>query len=211
MDKIKSLSEEIAYFMCRLYKCGLTTTSGGNISARYGDKVLITPSATDKARMTADQIGVLDMDCNIIGKTFKPTIESRMHVEIYKRRPDVQAVVHAHPVYASAFAASKRSISTKYLAEALVVLGEIAYAPYACQGTEQLAQIIGDAAESADCIVMQNHGIIALGNNLLQAFDRLEVLENAAKTTFICQGVLASDSIELSDVQAQELKDKFLS
>ena len=209
MDKIKSLSEEIAYFMCRLYKCGLTTTSGGNISARYGNKVLITPSATDKGRMTADQIGMLDMNCNIVGREFKPTIESRMHLEIYKRCPDVQAVVHAHPVYASAFAASKRPISTKYLAEALVVLGEIAYAPYACQGTEQLAQIIGDAAEKADCIVMQNHGIIALGKNLLQAFDRLEVLENAAKTTFICQGPLVSDSRELNEEQAQELKNKF--
>jgi L-fuculose-phosphate aldolase len=209
MDQIKLLSEEIAYFMCRLYKCGLTTTSGGNFSVRCGDKVLITPSATDKARMKADQIGMLDMDCNIAGKNFKPTIESRMHIEIYKRRPDVQAVVHAHPVYGSAFAASKRRISNKYLAEALVVLGEIAYAPYACMGSNELAQVVGDAAENADCIVMQNHGIIALGNNLLQAFDRLEVLENAAKTTFICQGPLASDSIELSDGQTQELKDKF--
>jgi L-fuculose-phosphate aldolase len=211
MDRIKSLSEEIAYFMCRLYKCGLTTTSGGNISARCGDKVLITPSATDKARMTTEQIGMLDMDCNVIGKDFKPTIESRMHVEIYKRRPDVQAIVHAHPIYASAFAASKRPISTKYLAEALVVVGEIAYAPYACQGTDELAQIVGDSAENADCIVMQNHGIIALGNNLLQAFDRLEVLENAAKTTYICQGSLGTDSIELNDEQIKELKDKFLS
>ena len=210
MNKIKSLSEEIAYFMCRLYKYGLTTTSGGNISVRCGDKVLITPSATDKARMTAEQIGMLDMDCNIIAKKFKPTIESQMHLEIYKRRPDVQVVIHAHPVNASAFAASKRRISTKYLAEALVVLGEIAYAPYACQGTEQLAKIIGDSAENADCIVMQNHGIIALGNNLLQAFDRLEVLENAAKTTLICQGALASDSIELNEEQIKELKDKFL-
>ena len=108
MDKIKSLSEQIAYFMCRLYKCGLTTTSGGNISARCDDKVLITPSSTDKGRMTAYQIGMLDMDCNIVGADFKPTIESQMHIEIYKRRPDVKAIVHAHPVYASAFAASKR-------------------------------------------------------------------------------------------------------
>lgn len=210
MDRIKSLSEEIAYFMCRLYKCGLTTTSGGNISARCGDKILITPSATDKGRMTAEQIGMLDMDCNVVGKNFKPTIESQMHLEIYKRCPDVEAVVHAHPVYASAFAASKRRISTKYLAEALVVLGEVAYAPYACQGTKDLADIIASSAENADCIVMQNHGIIALGNNLLQAFDRLEVLENAAKTTLICQGALASDSIELSEEQIKELKNKFV-
>lgn len=209
MDKIKFLSDEIAYFMRRLYQCGLTTTSGGNISARCGENILITPSSTDKARMTGDQVGMLDMDCNIVGKSFKPTIESQMHVEICKRRPDVQAVVHAHPVYASAFAASKRLISNKYLAEALVVTGEIAYAPYACQGTRELAQIIGDAAENADCIVMRNHGIIALGTNLLYAFDRMEILENAAKTTFICQGPLAGEDIELSDAQIQELKAKF--
>jgi L-fuculose-phosphate aldolase len=195
--------------MRRLYQCGLTTTSGGNISARCGDKVLITPSATDKARMSAEQIGILDMDCNIVGEQFKPTIESQMHVEIYKRRSDVQAVVHAHPVYASAFAASQRRISTRYLAEALVVIGKIAYAPYACQGTSKLARLVGDAAEEADCIVMRNHGIIALGKNLLQAFDRMEILENAAKTTFICRGHLGEDSIELNDEQVRELKDKF--
>ncbi|MDD5697130.1 MAG: class II aldolase/adducin family protein [Victivallaceae bacterium] len=210
MDKIKLLSEEIAYFMCRLYQCGLTTTSGGNISARCDDKVLITPSATDKGRMTADQIGVLDMNCNIAGKTFKPTIESRMHVEIYRCRPEVQAVIHAHPVTAGAFAASRRRISNRYLAEAFVVLGEIVYAPYACQGTEALAQIIGDAAAgNAACIVMQNHGIITLGANLLQAFDRLEVLENAAKTTLICEGPLTGDGVELNEAQTAELKQKF--
>lgn len=209
MDKIKYLSEEIAYFMCRLYKCGLTTTSGGNISARHDDKVLITPSTTDKGRMKAEQIGVLDMDCNILGKKFKPTIESAMHVAIYKNRPDIQAIVHAHPVTAGAFAASRRPISTKYLAEAFVVLGRIAYAPYACQGTNELAEIIGKAAVDADCIVMRNHGVIALGGNLLQAFDRLEVLENAAKTTLICQDALASDAIKLSDEQTNELRDKF--
>ena len=211
MDNIKLLSDKIAYFMCRLYKCGLTTTSGGNISARCGDKILITPSATDKARMSAEQIGIMDMDCNIVGKHFKPTIESQMHAEIYKRRPDVCAVVHAHPVTAGAFCASKHRISTKYLAESFVILGEIAYAPYACQGTVELAGIIGDAAENANCIVMRNHGIITLGESLLQAFDRMEVLENAAKTTLICQGALAADSMELSETQTRELKDKFSS
>ena len=211
MAVIKLLSEEIAYFMCRLYKCGLTTTSGGNISARSNDKFLITPSATDKGRMDAGEIGTLDMKGNIAGREFKPTIESQMHLEIYKRRPDVNAIVHAHPVTASAFSASNRKISTKYLAESYVVLGEIAYAPYACQGTNDLAQIVGDCAEKSNCIVMQNHGIITLGESLLQAFDRLEVLENAAKTTLICQNTLAGSSAELSKEQLTELKNKFMS
>jgi L-fuculose-phosphate aldolase len=209
--QVKTLSDEIAYFMCRLYQQGLTTTSGGNISARYGENILITPSATDKGRMKGSEIGMLNMDCGIVGAEFKPTIESRMHLEIYKRRPDVKAVVHAHPVTASAFAASSHPIGTKYLAESLVILGDIAYAPYARMGSNELAEVVGDAAEKSNCIVMRNHGVIALGDNLLQAFDRLEVMENAAKITLICQGALAGDSVELSNEQVQELKAEFCS
>jgi L-fuculose-phosphate aldolase len=134
-----------------------------------------------------------------------------MHLEIYKRRPDVKAVVHAHPVTASAFAASSHPIGTKYLAESLVILGDIAYAPYARMGSNELAEVVGDAAEKSNCIVMRNHGVIALGDNLLQAFDRLEVMENAAKITLICQGALAGDSVELSNEQVQELKAEFCS
>jgi L-fuculose-phosphate aldolase len=209
--QVKTLSDEIAYFMCRLYQQGLTTTSGGNISARYGENILITPSATDKGRMKGSEIGMLNMDCGIVGAEFKPTIESRMHLEIYKRRPDVKAIVHAHPVTASAFAASSHPIGTKYLAESLVILGDIAYAPYARMGSNELAEVVGDAAEKSNCIVMRNHGVIALGDNLLQAFDRLEVMENAAKITLICQGALAGDSVELSNEQVQELKAEFCS
>ncbi|QSH41771.1 class II aldolase/adducin family protein [Lentisphaerota bacterium ZTH] len=209
MDKTKSLAKDIAYFMRRLYKCGLTTTSGGNISARCGENVLITPSATDKARMKGAQVGMLDMDCEIVGESFKPTIESRMHLEIYKRRADVQAIVHAHPVTAGAFAASGRDIATDYLAEAYVILGDLAYAEYRCQGTEELAEVVGDAAEKSDCIVMRNHGIIALGSNLLQAFDRLEVLENAAKTTLFVEGPLIGHGVRLDEAKREELDRKF--
>ncbi|MDD5727393.1 MAG: class II aldolase/adducin family protein [Victivallales bacterium] len=206
---VKILKDEIAYFMGRLYQRGLTTTSGGNISTRCGDNILITPSATDKGRMTGAEVGTLDMECRIVGHEFKPTIESRMHTEIYKCRPDIQAVVHAHPVTAGAFAASRRPISTVYLAESLVIIGEIAYAPYACMGSDALAEIVAAAAAKSNCIVMRNHGVIALGKNLLQAFDRLEVLENAAKTTLICEGALAADRIELSEEQVRELRTKY--
>jgi L-fuculose-phosphate aldolase len=134
-----------------------------------------------------------------------------MHLEIYKQRPDINAIVHAHPVNACAFSASNREISTKYLAESYVVIGSIAYAPYVCQGTKELAEAVADAARNADCIVMRNHGVIALGKNLLQAFDRLEVLENAAKTTLLCEGSLAGSCRELSEEQLMELKEKFCS
>ncbi|MFA7230213.1 MAG: class II aldolase/adducin family protein [Victivallaceae bacterium] len=208
IDK-KELRKEIAHFMRRLYKQQLTTASGGNISAICGKNMLITPSATDKGRMKGGEIGVMDMQGNIVGKKFRPSIESMMHLEIYRRRQDVKAIVHAHPVVASAFSASTRKISTAYLAEAYVVLGEIAYADYGCQGTAELAKLVGDAAEKSNCIVMKNHGIIALGRNLLEAFDRLEVLENAAKTTLICEGAFNADASELTPEAQLELNRSF--
>ncbi len=209
MSKDKNRAKEIAGFMRRLYKRQLTTTSGGNISARCSeDTVLITPSATDKGRMHGRQIGKLDMSGTVKGMAFKPTIESNMHLEIYRRRPDVQAVIHAHPTVASAFAASDRKISTAYLAEAYVVLGEVVYVDYFCQGSRELALAVGSAIETCDCIMVRNHGVITVGRTLLEAFDRMEVLENAARTTLVCQ-LPGQGGVELKSEQLQELSQLF--
>lgn len=208
--EIDEAKKRIAYFMRRLYKQGLTTTSGGNISMRWIDgTILITPSSSDKGRMVGSEIGLLDMNGNIIGTTFKPTIESRMHLEIYKKRSDVAAIVHAHPVNVSAFAASKIQINNKFLAESYIVLGEIAYTEYYCQGSDKLAKVISSAISSANCIVMRNHGALVVGQSLLQAFDRLEVLEIAAKMTIIKRSILQDDAVEISKKDLIELDKQF--
>jgi len=111
LDKYKSERKEVAHFMRRLYKHGLTTTSGGNISLRLSDDlILITPTATDKGRMKWKEVGIV----NIFGENFtpqlKPSIETAMHLAIYKRKNDVSAIVHAHPVFASLFTAIKAKI-----------------------------------------------------------------------------------------------------
>ncbi|OGV51007.1 MAG: hypothetical protein A2017_14125 [Lentisphaerae bacterium GWF2_44_16] len=210
MMKLDEAKDTIAYFMRRLYTQGLTTTSGGNISMRWKDgTVLITPSASDKGQMKGCEIGQLDMDGNITGLPFRPTIESRMHLGIYKSRPDVEAIVHAHPVNVSAFAASKARISNKFLAESYAILGEIAYAEYYCMGSEELAKAVSAASASSNCIVMRNHGALAVGKSLLEAFDRLEVLEAAAKITIINRGVLRDDAVELGARDMAEL-DRFM-
>lgn len=197
MNKINLLKNDIAEFMCRLYRQGLTTTSGGNISARCGDYILITPSASDKGNMRGEEIGVLDLEGRIIGSAFRPTIESNMHLEIYRARPDVEAVVHAHPASASAFAASSAEINTAYLAESHVVLGKIAYAEYRCQGTVELAEIVAISLSDSDCVIMRNHGALTVGSNLLQAFDRLEVLESTARINLLLSGALKPYAVEI--------------
>lgn len=187
MIDIEAMREEVAYFMRRLYTQQLTTTSGGNISVRAGELALITPSALDKGRITGAQIGIMDLDGNLKTKNLKPSIETGLHLEIYRRRPEVAAVVHAHPVAACAYAASAMKINTTLLAESYAIVGEVAYAGYHCVGSPELARETASATAGANCVIMRNHGALAVGGALLEAFDRLEVLENAARLSLLCE------------------------
>jgi L-fuculose-phosphate aldolase len=192
MDSNK-YKNEVADFMKRLYFQKLTTSLGGNISLRLSDNtILITPSGSDKGTIESGDIGRLDFDSNIIGKNFKPSIETQMHIEIYKSRPDINAIVHAHPVTTCAFSATDAQIKNNLIIESFLILGEIAYASYFPIGTKELANEVSNYAKTANCIIMKNHGAVTLGSSMLEAFDRLEVLENAAKMS-IMTGVKLED------------------
>jgi len=174
--------------MRRLYDRFLTTASGGNVSFKVSkENVLITPSALDKGFISAEQIAVVSMEGENLTQEFKPSIETSMHLEIYNKRNDVKAVVHAHPVYASLFTTINRKVNTNLIAEARYMLGEPIVAEYALMGTTELAQIVAEARLKSDVILLKNHGVLAVGHTLLEAFDRMEVLENCAKMTFLTE------------------------
>ncbi len=196
--------KEIAYFMRRLYKMGLTTTSGGNISLLCDNHILMTPSALDKGRMKTKQIAILSLNGENLTPDLKPTIEKDMHIAIYKKDSSVKAIVHAHPVTASAFACTNREISTKMMVELYAILGTPARAKYATMGTSDLAKNVAEAASRSKVVLMDNHGVLATGKTLLQAFDRIEVLENAAKTTLITE-VLLKDQKTLPESELKIL------
>ena len=180
--------KDVAYFMRRLYDRFLTTASGGNISLRVSEQnVLITPAALDKGIISAEQITVVSIDGENLTQNFKPSIETNMHLEIYKNRNDVLAVVHAHPVYASLFTTINRKVNTHLIAEARYMLGEPTVAEYALMGTIELAQVVAEASLKSNVILLKNHGVLAVGKTLLEAFDRMEVLENCAKMTFLTE------------------------
>ena len=120
----KEERREIAYFMRRLYKMGLTTTSGGNISRLCDDYVLMTPSTLDKARLKAKHIVVLSLEGENLTPDLKPTMEKEMHIEIYRKNSEVKAIVHAHPVTATAFACTGKSVSTTLIAESYAILNK---------------------------------------------------------------------------------------
>ena len=175
---------EVARFMRRLYRQGLTTTSGGNLSCRTSDgRVLLTASKFDKGTLQAGQVGILSPDGTNETPALPPSIESSMHIGLYRALPEIGAVVHAHPPVGSAFCAAGRPIDCRLLAESYAILGEPVLAPYARMGTEELAGNVVAAARRGTCVLMENHGVLTVGVTLLEAFDRLEVLEAAAKIT----------------------------
>ena len=184
----KDERKEVARFMRRLYKNGLTSTSGGNISLRISDDVIvITPSATDKGRMRWKEVGLMNMLGGNLTPELKPSIEYEMHLSIYKRKKEVKAIVHAHPVCASAFTAMTSKINTSLTAEARAILGDPQMVPYALMGTVDLAALAAENIMLSDILLLENHGILTTGSSLLQAFDKIEVLENAAKMTLIVE------------------------
>jgi L-fuculose-phosphate aldolase len=206
--KYKNERKEVAAFMQRLYNRGLTTTSGGNISSRVSEEVIIiTPSATDKGRMKWKDIGVLSILGENLTPDLKPSIEFALHLNIYKKMKDVCAIVHAHPVFASSFTAMKGTINTSLTAEARAICGVPRFVPYALMGSAELADVVAQNAEEADILLLENHGILTTGASLLQAFDKLEVLENAAKMTLITE--MAGNKRMLSPFRIREIDKLF--
>ena len=197
---------EVAYFMRRLYRQFLTTTSGGNISSRLPDgNIAITASQSDKGEQRPETVGVVTPEGESLTPELKLSIETGMHLAIYKARPDIDAIVHAHPVTATFFTFTERPINLKLTAEAYAVAGSVVRIPYALMGTPELAALAAESMRSCDCGLMDNHGVITLGKTLLAAFDKMELLECAAKQTLMSYTVPVR---ELTTAQLEEL-DRF--
>jgi len=115
----------------------------------------------------------------------KPSIESEMHLSIYRKKKEVMAIIHAHPLFATSFTAMKCKIDTNLTAEAAAILGNPLFVNYALMGTSDLAAAVSEGISKSDILLLENHGILTTGSTLLQAFDKIEVLENAARMTII--------------------------
>ena len=204
-ELIENTKKEVAYFMQRLYSKGLTTSLSGNISCRIDNETItITPSQTDKGRITSDQIGIVKMDGTSLSPELKLSMETWMHISIYNAKPDAMAIVHAHTPLASFFAVSGKKLNCRLSGEARAMLGEPAYAPYALMGTKELAGAAAEASLKSNVVILQNHGIITMADSLLTAFDRLEVAEHTARLTILtdmlnCAGELTEEQLLVID------------
>ena len=147
--------------------------------------ILVTPTKLDKARLTPDQIVEVTLDGEVLSEGLKPTSETPIHTKIYKKRPEVKAVIHSHPVTATSFASSDVEICKDYTPEAVIVLGEIVRTPFKLMWTEELGDTVSDATLKSDVVLMENHGTLTVGESLLEAFDKTEVLEATARMNLL--------------------------
>ncbi len=202
----REAKEQVASIMARCYERGLTTSTGGNCSCRIGEYMTITPSGKDKRSLKAEDIALLDINSGkVIGTSPKLSIETEMHRRIYLKRSDINAVVHSHPVYSCLFSASEEDINISLIAESWYLLGDrMKKVPYALMGTELLAESVADYSATADVLLLENHGAVALGRTLLEAFDRLECLEQAAKLTVLSHIIPARG---ISEIQKKEINE----
>ena len=175
--------EQLVATMARIYRQRMTTTSGGNLSIREDDGSLwITPSRVDKGGLTPADIVRVHPDGRREG-LHPPSSEFPFHAEIYRRRPDLRAVVHAHPGALVAFSICRQLPETRVQTHVHAVCGRLAFARYACPGTQQLGDNIAAAfASGADCVLLENHGVVVGGRDLADAFQRFETLEFLAQT-----------------------------
>lgn len=175
--------DQIILIISRIYRMGLTTTSGGNLSVIDEEgKIWITPSAVDKGTLTPRDIMCLHPDGRIEGP-HKPSSELPFHRAIYEVRPDIRAVVHAHPPALVSFSIVRKVPDTRIIPQAQKVCGPIGYAPYFLPGSTRLGEAIAVEFERGyHSVIMENHGTVVGGSDLIEAYERFEAMEFCART-----------------------------
>lgn len=175
--------DQLVAIMNRIYHSGMTTLSGGNLSIKddNGD-IWVTPSGVDKGNLTPGDIMRLRASGAVEGP-HKPSSELPFHRAIYRQRPDLRAIVHAHPPALVSFSIVRAVPDTRIIPQANRMCGPVGYAPYALPGSEQLgANIAATFAEGYNIVILENHGMAAAGTTLLDAFQKLETLDFCART-----------------------------
>jgi L-fuculose-phosphate aldolase len=167
---------------------GFVASTDGNISVRLGpDRILLTPTSISKSMMNPEDLVIIDLDGRRISGTRKPSTEYGMHLMVYRMRPDVNAVCHAHPPTATGYAAAGIPLDKPILCELVIALGSIPVARYATPGTSELGASIEPYVQDHDAILMANHGVVTYGSDLLTAFLRMETTEHFAQVSLVTE------------------------
>lgn len=186
----------------RMYERGFVAANDGNMSIRLSDdRLLVTPSGVSKGFLKASDLVVTDMQGERVSGKLKPTSEVKMHIRAYELRDDVAAVVHAHPPYATAYAVAGIALTECILPEVIVSLGSIPLARYGTPSTDEIPRSIEDVVIRSDAFLLENHGVMTVGPDILNAYHKLETVEHFAKISFIARHLGSVSSLGHDEVQ----------
>ncbi len=178
--ELKKLIVEIGK---RIWTRGYVAANDGNITVKLNDEELLTtPTGVSKGFMTTEMIIKCDKTGKVISSNppFRPSSEVKMHLDVYKERPDVRAIVHAHPQYATSFAVAGIPLNKCVLPEAVIVMGAVPIAPYGLPSTMEIPDRARPYIKNSDVVLLENHGALTLGSDLLNAYYKMETLEHTA-------------------------------
>jgi len=171
----------------RLYENRFIAAGDGNISARVDGRLYFTPTATCKGFLVPDDIVTTDLEGRKLEGKREPSSEAAMHLEIYRRRPDVAAVVHAHPPFATGYAVAGMPLDKALLPEVILTMGCIPLAEYSTPTTEEVALAIRNLIPAHDALLLSNHGAVTYGRDLESAYFKMETLEHFARISIVAK------------------------
>ena len=178
------LRREIVEIGKRAYDRNFVTATDGNISVRVmGDRLLITPSGSCLGELKPEHLIYVDMDGKVFGGKGKPTSELPMHLTVYRERSDIKAVIHAHPPITTGFTIAGESLAQCVIPEVVMMFGTIPTTEYATPATEQGANVIKKLIKDNDALILDRHGTLTVGKNLMGAYRKLEKVEYCARVT----------------------------
>lgn len=187
-----------------LHANGYVAATDGNLSVRLDEtRLLVTPTCISKGRMNASDMVIVDMDGKRLAGKRRVSSEIGMHLLIYRLRPDVNGIVHAHPPTATGFAASGFDLNRPLVCEVVVGLGSIPLARYGTPGTPELTDALAPLIPAHDAILMANHGVVTFGSSLESAYMKMETVEHFAQIALVTH--LLGRQQPLQEVEVQKL------
>lgn len=202
-----TLKQDIVDVGKRMYARGYVASNDGNISARLDEnKFLVTPTGVSKGFMKPEDLIVVNIEGKVLSGMKKPSSEVFMHLQVYKDRPDVNSVCHAHPPYATGFAVAGIPLDKCILPEVIITLGSIPLIEYGTPGTEELYRPVTKLLKDYDAFLLANHGALTVGTDVINAYHKMETLEHFAQIAFVSMQLGYQNT--LSKEQVQKLKDQ---
>lgn len=200
------IKKEICEIGKRIYNKGFVAANDGNITVKVNDNEFwATPTGVSKGYMTPDMLIKVDRDGRVLEGTWKPSSELKMHLRVYKERPDAGAVVHAHPPTATGFAIARIPLDQYIMPEAIISLGTVPIAEYGTPSTDEIPDAVSKYLQDHDAILLENHGALTVGTDLLNAYFKMETLEFYAKLSLIARQLGGAQ--ELSGEQVEKLME----